>query len=217
VNLNTQLAPFTHITRDTALRGALKPIVVSALEDGWASAGKTYKDGNWRGGTSSTIRNNLNLGEASGTGTMAAHAQKFSTGDIYRSASEVATIELVPEGETLSSLDSWWAGRRLTSDTLCEQPYTALLSRVTTKSNTFTVHYRVQALKQPPRPGRNWAQWDEAKDQVTGEYRGSTTIERFLDPNATIPDYTQANLSGAYDPIDKFYRWRVLSQKQFAP
>jgi hypothetical protein len=79
------------------------------------------------------------------------------------------------------------------------------------------VHYRVQALRQPPRVGRNWDEWDEGRDQVVGEYRGSTTIERFLDPNAKIPDYTQVNLSSDYDPIDKFYRWRVLSQKQFAP
>jgi hypothetical protein len=126
---------------------------------------------------------------------------------------------LVPSDGSGNPLNpnTFWSTRRVTSDTLREQPYVSLLSRVTTKSNTFTVHYRVQALRQPPRVGRNWDEWDEARDQVVGEYRGSTTIERFLDPNAKIPDYTQVNLSSDYDPIDKFYRWRVLSQKQFAP
>ncbi len=217
VNLNTQLAPFTHITRDTALRGVLKPVVLSALEDAWANTGNTYKHGSWQQSISGIVRNSLNLDEATGSGTMAAHAKKFDAGDIYRVATEVSTIDLVPDGQTLDGLGSWWNNRRLTSDTLREQPYTALLSRVTTKSNTYTVHYRVQALRQVSRAGQNWTEWNEGRDQVTGELRGSTTIERFLDPNATIPDYTQVNLSGTYEPIDKFYRWRVLSQKQFAP
>lgn len=101
-------------------------------------------------------------------------------------------------------------------DNLRESPYNALYSRITTKSNTFTVHYRVQALKQVPTPGRAWLQWIEGKDQVVGEYRGATEIERYLDPNeAGLPDYAGASLPA--DPIDKYYRFRVLSTRQFAP
>lgn len=213
VNLNFQLMPFNHVHRTTALRGAMKPIMLSAVRDSLASGNLTYKHGEYDQPVNEQIRFPLNLDE-----TMAEFSEVFSQGNFFRSATAVSETSFVPEGQSRSDLDSWWSTRRITSDTLREQPYTALLSRVTTKSNTFTVHFRVQALRQPPRPGRNWAEWDEGRDQVVGEYRGSTTIERFLDPNATdIPDYTQVNLSGNYQPIDRWYRWRVLSQKQFAP
>jgi uncharacterized protein (TIGR02600 family) len=215
VNLNFQMLPFSHIERSTAVRGALKPVVVSGVPDSSVSGSQTYKNGKWVDGINLEVRQNLALDP-----TISEIDKRFATGDVYRSSTEICNISLVPSDSTGTPINptTFWSTRRATSDTLREQPYTALLSRVTTKSNTFTVHYRVQALRQPPRAGRNWAEWDEARDQVVGEYRGSTTIERFLDPNAqNIPDYTQVNLSGNYDPIDKFYRWRVLSQKQFAP
>lgn len=221
VNLNFQMAPFSNITRSTALRGALKPVLVAGVDDRStqfnfpANNDKTYKTPKWVDGINMQTRFEISANE-----TISEFQRRFNAGDIFRASSEVSTISLVPQDQSGNPIapGTFWNGRKTTSDTLREQPYTALLSRVTTKSNTFTVHYLVQALKQPTRPGRNWAEWDEAKDQVVGEYRGATTIERFLDPNAeNIPDYTQENLSGNYDPIDKFYRWRVLSQKQFAP
>ncbi len=213
VNLNFQMAPFSHITRNTALRGALKPLMIGALQPAWATGNQGYKFADWNDPNvlNVNIRQPLDLDE-----TISSFASIFSTGEIYRSASEVTTVPLVPQGSTSSSVASWWNNFRLTSDTLREQPYTALLSRVTTKSNTFTVHYRVQVLRQGG-AGTNYAEWDESRG-IMGEYRGSTTIERYLDPNAkNIPDYTQVNLNGTYDPIDRWYRWRVLSQKQFAP
>jgi uncharacterized protein (TIGR02600 family) len=212
VNLNIQMLPFTHIQRSTALHGALQGLRLSAIPN---SAATTYKPSAYTSVNSTVIiRHPLNI-----DATIARMFDEvFDVGDFYKIPSEVAKIQLIAQGETASSMGSWWNARRLTSDTLREHPYTALLSRVTTKSNTFTVHYRVQALRQVPRPGRNWTEWAEDQDQVVGEYRGSTTIERFLDPNEqNVPDYTQVNLSGNYDPIDKFYRWRVVSQKQFAP
>jgi uncharacterized protein (TIGR02600 family) len=221
VNLNFQMAPFSHITRSTALRGALKPVLVAGVADRStqfafpANDDITYKTPKWTHGINMQTRFEISANQ-----TISEFQRRFDAGDIFRASTEVSTVSLVPQdqiGDPIS-VSTFWNDRKATSDTLREQPYTALLSRVTTKSNTFTVHYRVQALKQPPRAGRNWAEWDEARDQVVGEYRGATTIERFLDPNAqNIPDYTQVNLSSDYDPIDKFYRWRVLSQKQFAP
>jgi uncharacterized protein (TIGR02600 family) len=213
VNLNQQLMPFINIERTTSLRGALRPTLLAAVEDSEASTTNTYK---WtRNNSSNPIASRYAI---DGNQTIIQFKNRFNAGELFRTATEVSEIPLIPEGQTGATISNWWSARRITSDTLREQPYVSLLSRVTTKSNTFTVHYRVQALRQPPRTGRSWAEWDEARDQVVGEYRGATTIERFLDPNAqNIPDYTQVNLSGNYDPIDKFYRWRVLSQKQFAP
>jgi hypothetical protein len=190
--------------------------MVSSLQNAWATGNAGYKFAKWNDAAvlNENVRRPLDVAE-----TMKSFGARFSTGQFYRTATEATTSAFIPQGETFAGINSFWSSTRdLTSDTLREQPYTALLSRVTTKSNTFTVHYRVQALRQAPRPGRNWAEWVEGQDQVVGEYRGSTTIERFLDPNEpNIPDYTQVNLSGNYDPIDRFYRWRVLSQKQFAP
>ena len=34
-----------------------------------------------------------------------------------------------------------------------------------------------------------YAQWVEGSDQILGEYRGSATIERYIDPGATLPDF----------------------------
>jgi hypothetical protein len=42
---------------------------------------------------------------------------------------------------------AFWNGNRLTGDNLREKPYVDLYSRVTTKSNVFNVHIRVQSLK----------------------------------------------------------------------
>ncbi|MEI8313701.1 MAG: hypothetical protein WCH98_23380, partial [Verrucomicrobiota bacterium] len=108
----------------------------------------------------------------------------------------------------------YWDSHRLTGDNSREMPYTQLLPRLTTRSNTYTVHYRVQNLKKVPStdPGV----WTEGRDKVTSELRGSRTIERYLDPNdARIPDY-------AADPtatpgLTDFYRWRTLYNRTFAP
>ncbi len=213
VNLNFQMMPFVHIERSTALRGALKPLMLSAVEDRLATGGKSYKYSQYIGPISDRIRYPIDRDE-----TVKEFEKVFAAGDIFRSATQVSAASIVPEGQTGANLGTWWGTRRLTSDTLREQPYLALLSRVTTKSNTYTVHYRVQALRQTGTGSGGWNEWDEARDAVVGEYRGATTIERFLDTNAPdIPDYTQVNLSGDYVPIDRWYRWRVLSTVQFAP
>jgi uncharacterized protein (TIGR02600 family) len=222
VNLNQQILPFSNIERTTSFRGLIRPLMLASIRDETAYTGASYKWGAANRGISENIRQYIDENK-----TTIFLNSRFESGSFYFTGSEICSIPIVPVDPSINAtnstsiknqLQNWWSARRITSDTLREQPYTAMLSRVTTKSNTFTVHYRVQALRQPPRAGHNWAEWEEARDQVVGEYRGSTTIERFLDPNAqNIPDYTQVNLSGNYDPIDKFYRWRVLSQKQFAP
>ena len=85
------------------------------------------------------------------------------------------------------------------------------------KSNTFTVHAWAQSIaKNPSTPLDEWAKFDESKDRVLGEYRGSSTIERFLDPN------DEALLKDDYDAIDTsskgldpYYRFRIVNHKRF--
>ena len=108
-------------------------------------------------------------------------------------------------------------------DNVREQPYTHLYGKITTKSNTFTVYYRVQALKTPPTADPT--KWTETPSGITGEYRGSTTIERFIDPNEKtaaglniVPDAAaQAAGGSAPTSLEAYYKWRVVENHQFAP
>ncbi|MFN6018746.1 MAG: Verru/Chthon cassette protein A, partial [Verrucomicrobiota bacterium] len=128
------------------------------------------------------------------------------------SSSQICDLHLVPQGETVSGMSTFWSTRAITGDNSRERPYTNLLGRLTTKSNSFTVHFRVQVLKKNPTTQAN--EWVEGRDNVSSEYRGSTLIERYIDPNNTsLPDFatnTSAN-------IDDFYRFRVIQTRKFAP
>jgi hypothetical protein len=110
-------------------------------------------------------------------------------------------------------MDNFWNTYLLTGDNVRERPYTNLYSLLTTKSNTYTVHMRVQTLKQVP--GGNYTTWREGKDQVTGQYRGSELVERYIDPKDLLPDYA-ADPSTA-DTLSQHYKYRTLSNRQFAP
>ena len=108
-------------------------------------------------------------------------------------------------------------GFTLTGDNSRERPYTVLLARLTTKSNTFQVHYRAQIIKQAPvspsdptrrRMDQEYRTFDSDVDGVTAEYRGSTTLERYIDPNEALnePDPTK-RLPDYADEADKGTFW----------
>lgn len=105
----------------------------------------------------------------------------------------------------------------MTSDTLRESPYLSIYPRVTTKSNSYTVHYWVQTLKHSP-ASRTAGVWTEGRDGVLGEYRGNASMEHYIDPNdPQIPNCLTASSLTSVDPIDRFYRWRIVSKNRFAP
>ncbi|WP_256199582.1 hypothetical protein [Verrucomicrobium spinosum] len=112
------------------------------------------------------------------------------------------------------SLSSQKDGFELTGDNVRESPYNQLYPRLTTKSNIFTVHYRVQVLKKARSSAAD--EWDESKDAVTAEQRGSSIIERYIDPNdPELPNYfANPSQSGA---LDDYYRFRVITRKTFMP
>ena len=121
------------------------------------------------------------------------------------------------------SMATWWKDKRLTGDNLREAPYNLIYPRVTTKSNTYTVYMRVQSLKKNRVAGPA-NEWDEARDTVSGEYRGSCLIERYIDPNdPTLPDFastTDTNNNGTADnqeTIDRYYKFRIVQRRQFTP
>ena len=204
INLNYQILPFTYITRSTGLQALLKSEKVAAIPD---SASATYKVHLAVPGL--TIRKTINIPE-----TLSQFTDKFNAREIFRSASEICDIHIVPSDGTAAGMATYWNTRRITGDNLREHIYTTLYPRLTTKSNTYTIHFRAQSLRKAS--GSTEGTWTDGKDKISGEYRGSTTVERFIESdNASIPDYG-AN-PGATPTLDAFYRWRTVENKQFAP
>ncbi|MEZ0386732.1 MAG: Verru/Chthon cassette protein A, partial [Verrucomicrobium sp.] len=168
--------------------------------------------------------------------TLVGFKNRFKTGDIFRSASEICEIFLVPRrlnGKTYApdaltpplsyeDMTKWWNGdlnkldaMELTGDNSREAPYNHLYPRLTTKSNTFTVHYRMQTLKK----ARSSAvtDWVEGNDTVASEYRGSTTLERYLDPNEAQLANAMVGAGSFKYSWDTYYRIRIIQRKQFTP
>ncbi|HRQ87563.1 MAG TPA: hypothetical protein PLA50_02125, partial [Bacteroidia bacterium] len=75
--------------------------------------------------------------------------------------------------------------------------------------------YRAQVLKQARRDSSGgYVQWDPETDTVQAEYRGSSLVERYVNPDADdIPDFAH----GSADGLDAYYRYRVVNPRRFAP
>jgi uncharacterized protein (TIGR02600 family) len=229
INMNYQIAPFSYIKRQTAMHALLNTEVIPAVP---SIVSASDPKGAWQTGYSKAvltlnqlrplnslvIEREVNIPE-----TLKAFDQRLSAGRLFASATEICDLSLVPKGvnnstnsandPTFAAINTFWSNNRMTSDKLRELPYNNIYPRLTTKSNTYTVHYRVQMLKKLP--GGDQTTWDESKDKVASELRGSTLIERFLDPNATYPDYATAFSTSA--SLETYYRFRVLQRSQFTP
>lgn len=210
VNLNYQILPFTYLHRSAAVRAVLESEEVTQV--GKMSGSYHRKTAN-NGATDA--RKPLNLDETNGT--LRQFKAKFDAGDIFRSATEICDVFLVPEGKSWTSdaaARSAWYGDDFifVGDNVRERPYANLLGRFTTKSNVYRVYYTVQAI-QPPRQTPDI--WNEKKGVILGEYRGSSTVERYLDPTSTLlPDHAA---DAAAPSLETSYRWRVVEHSQFAP
>lgn len=205
INLNYQILPFTYIERSTGLRALLKSEKITAIPN--------TKVASYKGAAPTDLfRKDIDAVQ-----TLSQFQGRFNTGGIFRSASEICDLHIVPAGQTVAGMPAFWTNNALTGDNSRERIYTTLYPRLTARSNTYTVHFRVQALRKAP--GSVAGTWTEGRDLVAGEYRGATTIERFINAsNPNIPDYA-ANSSqiSTLDTLDKFYKWRVLQNRQFAP
>jgi len=125
---------------------------------------------------------------------------------------------LIPEGERWrgrNAMEKFWKDHKLTGDNVKERPYTNLQPRLTTKSNSFTVHMVAQSITKVK--GTDPDTFDVRRDKVTAEYRGSAIIERTIDPNdPDIPDYPR-NPDRDNPNLDLFYTYRLTNVKRFAP
>lgn len=236
VNMNYQIVPFTHIKRTTALRAALESVRVPAV--GIDQVGR-YKSS---AGTTN-YRHLVDRNEV--VKSFDDFFAQFDRGNVdegfFKSASQICERFLYPR-TTVSGrpvmfdkqndryVRAFWDGKKLTGDNLRERPYADLYARLTTKSNTFTVHYQVQVLRKRNYLGSgdggstHYARWDEGQDAMVAEQRGSSLIERYLDPedrrfnsqdNETLKnrDY----LDPDKESLDRAYRFRVVSSRRFLP
>lgn len=205
INLNYQILPFTYIKRSTGLRALFKSEKVTAIPNNKAAS--------YKGGTNPDLfRKDIDADV-----TLGQFEARFDAGEVFRSASEICDAHIVPVGQAVAGMQAFWTANALTGDNTRERIYTTLYPRLTARSNTYTVHFRVQALRKVP--GSAAGTWTEGRDQVAGEYRGSTTIERFINAsNPRIPNYAEnPSQIPSLDPLDKFYKWRVIQNRQFAP
>jgi uncharacterized protein (TIGR02600 family) len=229
VNLNYQIFPFTYIDRSTAIQSVLASEKVAEVP---TTDGTSYKyDKQTALGTANTtgmgqVRYPLNLSETNGT--LRQFVQNFANWTVFKSAAEICNVYLVPSNITTWTTDAlaqagWYGtGFGLVGDNTRERPYADIYSRITTKSNDFTVYYRVQTLKNPITTPDTSTAWTEGTGVITGEYRGSTTIERYIDPNNTsIPNYGSMSAAtlAATPSLDSptYYKWRVVQNDRFAP
>jgi uncharacterized protein (TIGR02600 family) len=216
INLNYQIVPFTYINRSSGLYAVMRATKFLALsvDDSSTYKPRDYSDYNFT--VPAPKRRSIDMAK-----TLAAFDSKFNKDkDIFRSASQICEMDLVPpEVADYKSMATFWNNNRLTGDNMREKPYADLYSRLTTKSNTYTVHVRVQTLRKAP--GTPPDQWVAGKDQMVGEYRGSTILERYIDVNdPTLPDFAKLYASNPSDKalnIDQYYKMRVVSTKRFSP
>ncbi|MEO6741519.1 MAG: Verru_Chthon cassette protein A, partial [Chthoniobacteraceae bacterium] len=241
INLNYEIAPFSYIRRTTALRGVMKaeqPLVlpndvskVCKLWDhdtndnpyGLPNSGNNLgtgvdipnrqKWGNLYAGNPpyDQLRRSIDVEK-----TLAQADARFANGDAFRSATEVCELHLVRTGESLADYQngSIYGQALATGDNTRERPYANLYANLTTKSNTFNVHMRVQVLRKRPGTATEYAGWNEDLDTVVAEHRGSALIERYVDASdPNLPDFaTNTNTT-----LDNYARFRILSNNKFAP
>jgi uncharacterized protein (TIGR02600 family) len=194
---------------------------------------------------SSTLRNVIDRDQ-----TVNEIGYYIAANGVFRSPSQICEIYLVPQGwnniaatpATINTSQTafataanaaqtmWTTTGDLTGDNLREKPYADIYPRLTTKSNTYTIHMKVQALRQQPHPANStlYQIWDESKDAVLGEYRGSATIERYIDPadrhfnpsdslTQTNNDFVNPDNTLPSNSLESLYRFRTTNTKKFSP
>lgn len=238
VNMNYQMVPFLHVDRSTALRGVFRSEYMLCIPEKWHASykhqrgrGEGYhwrdspRDGNLQG---KQLRSVIMEED-----TLAQFEKHFNEGaDIFKYSSQICEIHLIPQelSERLGTNNSvgsytptveemengsYWSDHSLVGDNSRERPYTNIQTRLTTRSNTFKVHYRAQVVKQARRDDDDYSSWEPLTDSVQAEYRGSSIVERFVDPNdetLTVDFATEGT-----ERLNPFYQYRVVNPRRFAP
>jgi len=200
LNMNYGIVPFTHIKRSTPMRAALASQKIVAIADSQAPG---YKTTSLRLGANVSTRFSVDVDK-----TLAQWDDKFASGEAFQSAAEICGQYLVPDvsGVTLAQVKStWWNDYRLTGDNSRERPYAGLYPLLTTRSNTYTIHFRAQAIKR----------LSDGSISVLAENRGSRLFERFIDPNDGR--FGKDKIDPDQKSLEPYFRFRTLLTKKFNP
>jgi type II secretory pathway pseudopilin PulG len=201
LNMNYGILPFTHIKRSTPMRAALASQKIVAIPDTQAPG---YKTTRLRFGANVSTRHAVDIDE-----TLAQWEAKFDAGDAFQSATEICAQYLVPKTTPAVTLEgvktSWWNTHRLTGDNSRERPYASLYPLLTTRSNTYTFHFRAQAIKR----------LSSGKINILAENRGSRLFERFIDPNDGR--FGKDKIDPDAVSLEPYFRFRTLLTKKFNP
>ena len=232
INMNAQMIPFSgYITRETGLRAVLASTRLTAYNSAVNATGLTTPVGgmgNSAGATPPDVQTRfpLNLDE-----TIKGFRERYDGTDaagrrVFVSPAEICSLDLVPDTSganaalfgygtvTKANLANFWAKNLTTGDNSRERPYAHLLPRLTTRSNSYTVHVTAQALA----PGPGAIGWQEGKGKILSEWRGSYTIERYVDPNdARFTGTGKPDFLSGTQPVGPYYRFRVLGTRRFNP
>lgn len=206
VNLNHQILPFRHVRRATALHGLLGDELipkVNASNHGWHVP--------------------LDV-----DAVLAQMDDRLGAGRLFTSVGQFCEIHLPPQPQSAHGdpagfvntsrpvadrMADFWSHYRGTADNLRERPYANLVPRMETRSNSWTVHCRVQVIRLPR--GADPARVTADEVRVLGEYRGSMVVERFIDPDdPALPDHAAQPSAPSLDTLHQF---RIHSARRFAP
>jgi uncharacterized protein (TIGR02600 family) len=249
INLNYQMAPFRHIRRATGLAAVMKSELLTAVANKDAPdylrhpAGAPSNQGEswfWKE-DSSTAGNKFWHRKIDIDATLKLFDERFSSGFAFISPAQICEMYLLPKAvssadslvpaswpTTISSLLktsgnsilTFWENHALTADNLKERPYTNMYPRLTTRSNTYQIHMRIQTIRKARSSDPN--KFVVGVDSTSSEYRGSAMIERYLDFNDPALDSSKNLDYATGNPLSKpsmedLHRFRVIAQKRFDP
>ena len=234
INMNYEILPFSYVERSTGMRAVLKGERPLAVPNESTTAYKLWdhETSDWpylagleRGNTDPVsrdawvrayrgdlkMRKPIDLDE-----TLDQFQETFDRNSLFKYPSEICEMHLVREDESLESYrnGTFWNEHKVTADNVKERPYSNIYPRLTTRGNVFRVHTRAEAIRKPR--GSDPTRFDPELDTIVGRYRGSSLIERYLNPtNENLPDFAAAENQG--DDLYRFYQYRILETKRFAP
>ena len=174
--------------------------------------------------------------------SMAATPRAGTLSGLFRTASQICELDILPKsvqarqasGEPAignytndstrkGAMVAFWNHNKLTGDNTRERTYSNIYQKLTTRSNSYRVYFMAQAIKKAKSVSPDMINMN--KDTVTGEYRGSALVDRFLDFSAAergtapvaFPDYADGRSPFSKPSMETFYHFRILEMKQFSP
>ena len=147
--------------------------------------------------------------------------EKFANGDVFRSASEICEMYLVPEGkvwEGREDMKSFWNRHRLTGDNVKERPYTNMYPRLTVTVQHFQGAFVCSVSDQGPRARRPMCGKLDAMSSPVNTAAPQLSNARSVQTTPTSPTTpSRFQRQAELPPLDQYYTYRIVNVKRFAP